>query len=711
MKESFKTRFLASLLLLVFCAQILPAQSFYDSYRQGKVRLEHYLDRASLERSQEDFEKLAGEGLLQAMQAWENDELDALEKEKAMKDYQKEIDKARGKWQIEQNMEKESLLKRSQLAQILEKAAEDWTYNKGSEGESKYINKAFVSDAKEQWESYAENIIEDFIQKNNIAGEIILGNSDLTEEEKNELYQAAREKYSRFTDEEYRMIAMSEGNKKIRSMLYDTQSLKALSDSQAANVIAEALAQATKNQTEAAIDKLMAGLETEIQSQNEKNISDKEDWLDRFKMEMNSCLAEWDKAEKNFLESRLEWEENAKEIYGSNEKVWNDAYNLLIEKRNEWNSAVLEQINSGLAKWQEKDDEYCLEIKNVLSDFVVKLQSEEETKQKILSSWLGNFNQSKQILLMVSEGLRGWYNLNVGTYNGKYSYWKTEDNSDVDLLNFEINEKKLKKLIEKFNVFTKKYDKKCTEISYEDNEKKTINISENPEISALYEWIYTATSYYKIEKKAIEEIYSRTGNFASDLDELEVEVIKQESMLAYLDEQKKILENVCDYMKGNGAQTESSQKTKENLEEAEKKYQQSLTEYKKTLEEIEKYTKALEDKKEKLSQANQKLEEKLGELELKQNEYQNTIGNSDDGAKERLEAQISELRSQLTTLLETDAASETNNNLEIYLSSYQKMQSEELADTKKQIESMYDTEGEGYLSNEELANLKKNISD
>ena len=710
MKESFKNRFLASLLLLAFCAQVLPAKPMYDSYRQAQTRLEHYLDRATLERSQEGFEKLASEALLQAMQVWENEELDALEKEKVLQNYQNEIEKKRGEWEIKQELEKEMLLKRSQLAQTLEKEAEEWAFNKGTDAEAKYINKTHVAEAKKQWENYAANVIEEFIQKNNTVGQIVLGNSTLTDEEKNELYQTVCEKYGDFVDEEYKMIAQSEGNKKIRSMLYDSQSLKALSDAQAANLIAEALAESTKNQTTATIDKLMASLDKEIESQSEKNVSDKDGWIDRFKLEMNACLAEWDKAEKNFLESRLEWEENANEIYAKNEKVWDEAHSLLLEKKNEWNSAVLEQINTGLAKWQAKENEYSIEIKNALSDYIVKLQNDEESKQKIVESWLGNYNQSQQILQMVCEGFRGWYNLNVGSYNGKYSYWKTEDNPDVDLQNFEVNETNLKKLIEKFNAFTKKYDKQCGDISYDDEEKKTINISGNPEISALYEWIFMATSYYKTEIKAVEEIYSQTGSFSSDLDELEVELIKQKSMLDYLEEQKKILENVCIYIKGNGAQSETYEQTKTNLEKAEKSYQQSLADYNQSVEAIKKYAEDITSAKNALLIENQNLQKKLEELETAQIEYQKAIENSDDGGSARIEAQISTLRTELKTLLGQNVVEETEKNLASYLSSYQKMMNDDLSDIKKEIESMYDIEGDDYLSNEQLASLKNALS-
>ncbi|MDD7416709.1 MAG: hypothetical protein PUK48_05025, partial [Spirochaetales bacterium] len=210
--------------------------------------------------------------------------------------------------------------------------------------------------------------------------------------------------------------------------------------------------------------------------------------------------------------------------------------------------------------------------------------------------------------------------------------------------------------------------------------------------------------------KAVEEIYSQTGSFYCDLDENEVERIKKKNMLDYIEEQEKILKNVCIYIKGNGAQSETYEQTKTNLENAEKSYQQSLADYNQSVEAIKNYEDNITSAKNAILIYNHNLHKKLEELETAQIEYQKAIENSDDGGSARIEAQISTLRTELKTLLGQNVVEETEKNLASYLSSYQKMMNDDLSDIKKEIESMYDIEGDDYLSNEQLDSLKNALS-
>ena len=93
-KKDKISQLIATMLLLIFIPSIVPAQEFSSQIKTGKIHMEYYLDRASREKSVEKWEEIAEQGMLAAMTAWENSNLQKLDEAEyeAKNEYQKIIE-------------------------------------------------------------------------------------------------------------------------------------------------------------------------------------------------------------------------------------------------------------------------------------------------------------------------------------------------------------------------------------------------------------------------------------------------------------------------------------------------------------------------------------------------------------------------------------------------------------------------------------------
>ena len=64
------TRVTAALLMFVYCASIVPAQEIASGLAAGKVRIDYYLNRAEKAYDENEWRRLADEGILAALAAW-----------------------------------------------------------------------------------------------------------------------------------------------------------------------------------------------------------------------------------------------------------------------------------------------------------------------------------------------------------------------------------------------------------------------------------------------------------------------------------------------------------------------------------------------------------------------------------------------------------------------------------------------------------------
>ena len=103
-KTPNKFRAIAVILQLSMFINLLPAQSIGSSRNQGKVRLEHFLEKASYARNEEEWMRIAEEGMLSALGGWEGRESEFIENDaeylSAKEDYEKETEKAYIEWKV-----------------------------------------------------------------------------------------------------------------------------------------------------------------------------------------------------------------------------------------------------------------------------------------------------------------------------------------------------------------------------------------------------------------------------------------------------------------------------------------------------------------------------------------------------------------------------------------------------------------------------------
>ena len=65
------TRATAALLMFVYCASIVPAHEIASGLAAGKVRIDYYLNRAEKAYDENEWKRLAEEGVLASLAAWE----------------------------------------------------------------------------------------------------------------------------------------------------------------------------------------------------------------------------------------------------------------------------------------------------------------------------------------------------------------------------------------------------------------------------------------------------------------------------------------------------------------------------------------------------------------------------------------------------------------------------------------------------------------
>ena len=106
MKEvSFGKRFVVFLIMALYSIQLVPCQELSYGVKQGKLRLERYLELADLEREEAKWRELAENGLLMAMSLWESAETDRLEsgetKAGVQRSFKKQLEERFVKWKTD----------------------------------------------------------------------------------------------------------------------------------------------------------------------------------------------------------------------------------------------------------------------------------------------------------------------------------------------------------------------------------------------------------------------------------------------------------------------------------------------------------------------------------------------------------------------------------------------------------------------------------
>ena len=469
-KTSGKFRAIAVIVQFSMFINLLPAQSIGSSRDQGKVRLEHFLERASYARNEEEWMRIAEEGMLSALGGWEGKESEEIENDteylSAKEAYEKETEKAYIEWKAKRYAEERDAFERSVVRKILNESAAEWNYLDSEGNETRMIEESQVKDARKQWNEYAEGLINEYLETTDFTSELMLGIKDyatkLSEDEKKEIISKANSSYRQIKRNEYREVLEIESNDLMRYMLYDQYSLRKKTDAEAAAIIATGLANETNVLTTQNMNNVFSQIDTIVEMNEDEIQAAEEQWLSNFSRVMEDSLAKWDEAEREFLIKRSQWEKDDVETYVNDEEVWQKAMDTLKQKRNEWNKDILAKLEEGRNRWARQKNDIKNELDKVLSEYEATLQNEKSIKEKVLDVEVSTYEKSLDILEMNFQGIYGWYTHWTERYNGLYAYWKTEESNKKSdsATEAHAHTKALKDFIVDKNVIENNFEKK-----------------------------------------------------------------------------------------------------------------------------------------------------------------------------------------------------------------------------------------------------------
>lgn len=620
-----KSKFVAVLVMLSQFTYILPAQSYLSEKNYDQQKLERYLDRASREHNAQDWERIAEEGVFAAMSEWESANTYLKET-----DYDKYIQK-RSKteaeitsyintefafWYTEKKLTESSKLKKSELEQLLkDKSAEykDFYKDTGASFDE-------AEESRKTWENYAANIIDSYLSDLETANGTLfpeiksdLEKNNLTEEQLQKIFETVSENYTQTATQEYQNVYEAEKNQLMAVLLYDTQSTKKLSATQAAEAIARETAQEVKTETDAEINKLFNDFESDISNiEGEDLVIAQKNWLANFQKVFDESLQKWNEAEQEFLVKRTEWEYEAENLFEESESAWAEGYKVLQEKKDAWFKEVNEKFEQGLKDWNKSEDELNKQLNDARLQMEATYEKERNTKAKLLDVQISIYEQSRNMLNIAAQGLECFAE-SFGKYNNRYSYWKTEDangNSD-DNIKAKIDE--LYQTIETFknqpgsflNLSNEQIQNKITLITelVACCQNQAVK-SELQELISDDSWINYIPTYKAKANDAIEQLYKITGCVYNEtvdgevtfLNELEIQLLKSKVTLEYWNEEFEVALAVKEYAQSHSSQTETDTETLNNLNAAIAEYDAALSTYNSTVAELTDYLTAVEEK-------------------------------------------------------------------------------------------------------------------
>ncbi|MBQ0161712.1 MAG: hypothetical protein KBS84_00955 [Treponema sp.] len=438
-KKSMK--FTAAFLIFAMCFNILPAQEIASSIHNSEAQLEYYLDRAMQERQNEKWESLVSEGLLAAMDIWENENIEALdsdayesEKQKAEEYLEEKINKKYTQWSLEKERDRINM-QASVLEQKLRAAALAFEYEDENGNKTRIVNIDSSEDARAQWNEIAEKIIAEFTAEMESETAIMISdianrnkNINLNDEETKKLVDEFVASQKKLISEKYFELSQKEENSLMNDVLYDHESLRKASDKEAAAVIASQLAKETETNTDREMKELFDEFQEDIIRGELSNFDlQNSDWFDRFEDALNQSLEAWNNAELKFLQARSDWELNAKEVFISNEEVWQAAFKELNDRKNQWNEKIYAEIAELQQTLKNQRADLESEIQNDLFTYYAMLENQKTSNKKIIMMQESIYNESRSLMAMSQEGIGNWFDHWGEKYNGLYSYWKTED--------------------------------------------------------------------------------------------------------------------------------------------------------------------------------------------------------------------------------------------------------------------------------------------
>jgi hypothetical protein len=614
-------RIMSFIIILSQISLLLPAEELRPDLRRGMARLEHYLDRASLERNAEKWESLAQAGLLAAMVEWESGNLylreqdsPGWEKDRALAAafYEKEAESARARWLAARVYEERAGFESGGLIQELRKAAETFTWNNGS-GDSRIVNFADGEKARAAWEFVAEEIVGRYMSRweaGSGAAYLELENRfrglGLEEAVKEKLLKEAGEQGRAEALREYRRIAGAEENSLMMELLYDHESLKNISGEKAAGLIARELAREAEEAANTSVRALFQKLDTLIAEEDPGDITvSSHDWLNQFRRIFEEGLAKWEAAELGFLAARAEWEREAEQIYIDGEGAWTTAYRELEERQLSWENELLQKLDDAYIKWQESGRALEEEIAEAREKFFAAAEESREIRIKMVKIQGDIYARSRDMMNMAQTAIADWYERWGYIYENVYIRWQSiNDKGEIpDLIHNYLTDllktgdidyitgfqgERIPEILKQYEL----WQQACQKIiEYSDNE--TINQEILTSGESLFGeaggWVLMAGYYRERADGTVQELYRVAGldmeGAEADgyLSELEREYLKALAVEEYWADERAVAAALDEYSIRNDSGLEALSQTLEELEKARNSYAQTAASYRNAL--------------------------------------------------------------------------------------------------------------------------------
>jgi hypothetical protein len=448
-KQQLFSRISATLLLILFIPSILPAQTMLSGKESGKIRLEQYIDRASIEQSKEQWNKTVQDGIMAALAEWESHSIELREnaydtwleeRNSVQKEYELTGAKAYVEWTAQRYFDDRAVMQDSTFAKEIKKIALSWQYKNVDGTTTREITKSEVESARGEWNEAVTSVIDNAVAEwksnnGNAATEIgaRLFTVPVSDDYKESVISSYATAYQDYVKNEFKAIASAEENNLMAVLLYDNGSLKQKSESEAANAIARQLSTETTKETTQNMERLFTQLDTTIESvaQEEIELAEK-NWLDQFTSKMNESLSKWNEAEEAFLVKRSDWERQSQNQIVANEELWAQAFEALEQSRKEWNRSLEIQIEQSRIKWQSRRSQTMTDLDESYKEYEEMLNSEVTQKEQLASVQVSIYSLCREVLDTAEEGVKTWYDVWGEKYDGVYSYWKTEDLSEYN---------------------------------------------------------------------------------------------------------------------------------------------------------------------------------------------------------------------------------------------------------------------------------------
>lgn len=437
-------RMLAFCILLVYGTMLLPAQEIYLSRQLGGMYLEQYLDRADLERSQQRWQQLADQGVLVALSAWESAHLYLLEQDPTAWEKQRleaqmlleqETQLRLAQWLLQSYMSQQGKPFFQTLSTRLQEKASLWQYQsaQGDSAPTRQVDGTQAAQAQSQWIASNQDLIHQLLEEAALADSELeeqLADLELADSLRQELVREAAVDYRNYLAAEYDLILRSETSQLMGDLLYDRESLRAVSGQQSAEVLAQELIQEAKHNTDIAVGELFASFQQEIHEDQRNQIQlqpQNEEWVQDFQRQLEEGLEIWNRTEEEFLRRRSQWEQEAVSTYEESQEAWLSAFQKIRAARQEWETEILEEFKTGMDDWSKSQQQQELEIQVAQQELALSMEEEVMRKSQLAAVSVQVYNQVRSLLASCHQGIESWYGRWAEKYHKVYSYWKTED--------------------------------------------------------------------------------------------------------------------------------------------------------------------------------------------------------------------------------------------------------------------------------------------